>query len=66
MLKEICLYEKNMFCVHMCMHLIASIVIELELKELLVLSLGQLLPGIVVKAPHVMCSFGHEEKMLVI
>lgn len=55
-----------MFCVHMCMHLIASVLIELELKELLVLSLGQLLPGIVVKAPHVMCSFGHEEKMLVI
>lgn len=56
---------KKKFCVHMCMHLIASVLIELELKELLVLSLGQLLPGI-VKAPHVMCSFGHEEKMLVI
>lgn len=51
---------------HVYMHLTASVLIELELKELLVLSLGQLLPGIVVKAPHAMCSFGHEEKMLVI
>lgn len=43
----------------MCMHLTASFVRELELEELLVLCLGQLLPGAVVKASQVMCSFSH-------
>lgn len=49
----------------MYMHLTASVLIELRVKRA-VLSLDQLLPGIVVKTLHVMCSFGHEERMLVI
>lgn len=41
----------------MYMYLTASVLAELELKELLVLSQGQLLPGILVKALRVTCSF---------
>lgn len=60
------LYGRKKLSLHMYMHLTASVLTELEFKELRVLSLGQLLPGIVVEAPHVMCSFGHDERILVI
>lgn len=61
---NVCIKKKKKFCVHT--HIFNSFgSYERQIKELLLLSLDQLLPDAIVKAPQVACWFCHEEKVLV-